>query len=107
MSASYGSMGEGEALLDDSIGTNAQTEAMGAATLGRLQGQREQLAGAADTAADTRRVTSDARSRLREVAFKVVKEKIFLVLVILFMLGLDGGLAYLLVKNGGSFTSKR
>ena len=107
MSASYGSMGEGEALLDDSIGTNAATEAVGAATLDRLRGQQEQIRGAVDTAADTRRVTHDARGRLREVAFKVVKEKIFLGLVILFMLGVDGGLAYLLVKNGGSFTSSR
>ena len=46
---------------------------------------REQLRGATDTATDTRRVASDANVQLRDLAFKVVKEKVFLVLVILFI----------------------
>jgi len=58
-------------------------------------------------AQDTQRVTADAKGTLRDLAFKIVKEKVFLVLVIVFMLGVDGGLAYLLVQNNGKFTSKR
>lgn len=103
----YGAMGEGESLLMNSIETNAETEAVGTATLGRLHTQREQLRGATATATDTRRVASDANVQLRDLAFKVVKEKVFLVLVILFMLCVDGGLAYLLIKNGGSLSSSK
>ena len=109
----YGSMSEGrpvgeaEQLLDNSMRTNENTEEMGHATLERMREQREQLSGAVATARDTQRVTSDAKGTLRDLAFKVVKEKIFLVFVILFMLGVDGGLAYLLIQNGGSFTKKR
>ena len=63
--------------------------------------------GGTSQAQDTQRVTADAKGTLRDLAFKIVKEKVFLVLVIVFMLGVDGGLAYLLVQNNGKFTSKR
>lgn len=111
--SSYGAMGdskpmgEAERLLDNSMQTNEATEEMGHATLDRMREQREQLASAAATAQDTQRVTADAKGTLRDLAFKIVKEKVFLVLVIVFMLGVDGGLAYLLVQNNGKFTSKR
>mmetsp|Transcript_4923 Transcript_4923/g.15613 ORF Transcript_4923/g.15613 Transcript_4923/m.15613 type:complete len:106 (+) Transcript_4923:593-910(+) len=91
-----------EALLGDSLRTNEETEEIGNATLDRLRQQREQLEASAETAADTRRVTRDARRTLKAIAWKVFREKLTLILVITCLLAIDFALAYRLVTHHGS-----
>mmetsp|Transcript_26553 Transcript_26553/g.79624 ORF Transcript_26553/g.79624 Transcript_26553/m.79624 type:complete len:109 (+) Transcript_26553:233-559(+) len=105
----YGSMEpatETDRLLDDSLAQSAKTEELGAATLDRMRAQREGLESAAGRAGDTRRVTAEAKGTIRDIALNVLKEKVVLAFIILFLIGVDGGLAYLLVQNGGSFMKK-
>ncbi|KAJ1450577.1 hypothetical protein M885DRAFT_621534 [Pelagophyceae sp. CCMP2097] len=106
--ASYGSMesAESTALLQDSIDVNDESCEIGEAALGRMQEQRGQLLKATHTADDTRRITRDARGTMREMAWRIITEKAVLISCIVMLLGIDGGLAYLLIKNGGSFKKR-
>jgi len=69
-----------DALLGESLRTNEETEEIGSATLTQLRAQREQLESASGQAQDTQRVTRDARSTLKHIAWKVFREKLTLVL---------------------------
>mmetsp|Transcript_28304 Transcript_28304/g.91279 ORF Transcript_28304/g.91279 Transcript_28304/m.91279 type:complete len:111 (+) Transcript_28304:104-436(+) len=97
---------EKKTLLEDSIAVTEEANQVGGATLEQLQIQRGQIEGAGSTASDTRSITQRAKQVMGDIQFKIFKEKVVLSFVILALLGVDAGLAYLLVKNGGSFTGK-
>mmetsp|Transcript_9213 Transcript_9213/g.12761 ORF Transcript_9213/g.12761 Transcript_9213/m.12761 type:complete len:114 (+) Transcript_9213:34-375(+) len=113
MFSSYGSVdddkrqAETNALLEDSIAVTEESHQIGNATYLQLQGQRAQIEAANERAGETRTITQRARQVMKNIEFKVFKEKLTLWLIILFLLGVDGGLAYLLAKNDGSFTGKK
>ena len=90
-----------DALLGESLRTNEETEEIGEATLTQLRAQREQLESASGQARETQRVTRDARSTLKHIAWKVFREKLTLVLVIVCMLVIDCALAYRLLTHSG------
>lgn len=90
-----------EALLTDSLRVNQETEDIGGATLAQLQRQREQLEGAQEQAQDTHQVTRQARQTLKAISWKILREKLTLVLVILCLLTIDVALAYRLATHKG------
>lgn len=90
-----------DALLGDSLRVNDETEEIGEATLSQLRAQREQLQTASNQARDTHQVTRDARATLKHIAWKVFREKLTLVLVIVCMLVIDCALAYRLITHKG------
>ncbi|KAJ8605617.1 hypothetical protein CTAYLR_000086 [Chrysophaeum taylorii] len=90
-----------EALLTDSLRVNEETEEVGGAALAQLRRQREQLEGAQQQAQQTQQVTREARQTLKAIAWKILKEKLTLVLIILFLLVIDCALAYRLASNKG------
>mmetsp|Transcript_671 Transcript_671/g.1813 ORF Transcript_671/g.1813 Transcript_671/m.1813 type:complete len:110 (-) Transcript_671:163-492(-) len=90
-----------EALLSDSLRVNQETEEIGGAALAQMQRQREQLAGAQELAQDTHQVTRQAKQTLKAIAWKILREKLTLVLVILCLLVIDGALAYRLASHKG------
>lgn len=90
-----------DALLGDSLRVNDETEEIGEATLSQLRAQREQLQTASSQARDTHQVTRDARATLKHIAWKVFREKLTLVLVIVCMLVIDCALAYRLITHKG------
>lgn len=90
-----------EALLNDSLRVNEETEEIGGAALAQLQRQREQLQGARQQAQDTQQVTREAHQTLKAIAWKILREKLTLILVILCLLVIDGALAYRLATHKG------
>mmetsp|Transcript_1160 Transcript_1160/g.4564 ORF Transcript_1160/g.4564 Transcript_1160/m.4564 type:complete len:111 (+) Transcript_1160:253-585(+) len=90
-----------EALLDESLRVNQETEEIGEGTLGQLRRQREQLERAQGQAQDTHAITRDARVTLQAISWKILKEKLTLVMVILCLLGIDIALAYRLASHKG------
>ncbi|KAJ8602216.1 hypothetical protein CTAYLR_003649 [Chrysophaeum taylorii] len=107
----YGSMdpksSESNRLLDDSLMVTDESGRIGEETLSKLQAQRETLEAASAQAVSTQSTTQQARTVMRNIEFKVFKEKAVLTLIIVVLLAIDGGLAYLLVQNKGSFFGKR
>lgn len=90
-----------EALLNDSLRVNDETEEIGGAALAQLQRQREQLEGARQQAQDTQQVTREAHQTLKAIAWKILREKLTLILIILCLLVIDGALAYRLATHKG------
>mmetsp|Transcript_19558 Transcript_19558/g.60300 ORF Transcript_19558/g.60300 Transcript_19558/m.60300 type:complete len:118 (+) Transcript_19558:295-648(+) len=95
---------ETDRLLEDSLAKQAETEQMGSATLNQMRGQTEQLDSATVTARDTQRVTKEAKRTLSDIACSILREKLVLGGIILVFLAIDVYLAYLLIKNKGSFS---
>mmetsp|Transcript_6600 Transcript_6600/g.27724 ORF Transcript_6600/g.27724 Transcript_6600/m.27724 type:complete len:104 (+) Transcript_6600:104-415(+) len=81
---------ESAALLDDSITVTDASGQIGEATLSQLQEQRSTLEAASQHAVGARGLTQQARQEMRNIEFRVVKEKLVLGFVILLLLGVDG-----------------
>ncbi|KAJ1452078.1 hypothetical protein M885DRAFT_528122 [Pelagophyceae sp. CCMP2097] len=99
--ALLGPSSQSDRLLDDSLRVNEETEQIGTATLEQMRRQREQLEGASGLARDTHQVTRSARRTLQEIAWKIFREKLVLLCVILLLIAIDFGLAYRLGSNSG------
>mmetsp|Transcript_38051 Transcript_38051/g.122162 ORF Transcript_38051/g.122162 Transcript_38051/m.122162 type:complete len:110 (+) Transcript_38051:173-502(+) len=90
-----------QALLDESLRVNQETAEIGEATFGQLRRQREQLEGAQQQAVDTQQVTREARMTLKAIAWKIFREKLTLIVIIVLLLVIDAALAYRLASHDG------
>jgi len=94
-------------LLEDALRTTAETEQIGTQTLGQLRRQGEQLSAAQTHVQATDETVHEARDVLKEINRKICREKLWLWLIILMLLAIDGLLAYRLATNDGQLSSKK
>mmetsp|Transcript_19581 Transcript_19581/g.25344 ORF Transcript_19581/g.25344 Transcript_19581/m.25344 type:complete len:120 (+) Transcript_19581:59-418(+) len=93
-----------EEMLDDALRTNEETAEIGNTTLSQIQRQGEQLQGTQRTVQATDNTVREARIVLKGMSWRIFKEKLWLWLIILFLLAIDTALAYRLATNKGSIS---
>lgn len=89
-------------LLDESIKSINETEDIANSIINQLHIQREQIQGTMHTLCDTNEVTKESRKYLNNINWKICKEKIILLSIILLLSIIDILIFYRLVSNKGS-----
>ena len=65
------------------------------------------LQGTATTLEDTNRTVAEAKGVLHDIGCKIIKEKLWLVLIIVMLMTIDGLMAYRLATNDGRLGKKK
>ncbi|KAH8071215.1 hypothetical protein JL721_4652 [Aureococcus anophagefferens] len=73
---------------------------------GKCRGAKR-LQGTATTLEDTNRTVAEAKGVLHDIGCKIIKEKLWLVLIIVMLTTIDGLMAYRLATNDGRLGKKK
>lgn len=88
-------------LLENSIEITNETEEIGMTVLNQLIQQGEQIEESSGQISNIQTISSTSKKYLKKIGWKICKEKLTLMYVILLLVLIDGSLFYRLFTNNG------